>query len=76
MNMIEAGVQIVNPVQSCNDRKAMAKSYKGNLSFDVSIDAKAGFEETTEEELRADVRETIDIFGSGKNVMLSAFCLD
>ena len=72
-DMIEAGVKIFNHIQPCNNRKAIAEKYAGVVSFDLSIDNRAGREDTTEEDVRAEVRETIDVFGPGKNMMVMAF---
>ena len=72
-DLLDVGVQVLNPVQPCNDRKAIADKYAGRLSFEVGADYYIAREDSTEEEIRGEVRELIDLFGPQKNMMLGIF---
>ena len=80
-DLLEVGVQVLNPIQPCNDWKAIAEKYSGRVSFEVGADFNIARENSTEEEIRAEVRGIIDLFGPYGNTMLGVFpsnkaCLD
>ena len=72
-DLIDAGVQILNPLQPCNDWKMVAERYSDRLSFEVGADFCLAREGSTEEEIRAEVRGIIDVFGPGGNLLVTAF---
>ena len=80
-DLIEVGVQILNPIQPCNDLKGIAEKYSDRVSFEVGADFHIAREDSTEEQIRSEVRGIIDMFGPHKNMMLGVFpsnkiCLD
>ena len=72
-DLLETGVQILNPIQSCNDWKMIAEKYSDRVSFEVGADYYIARENSTEEDIRSEVRMIIDIFGPHKNTMLGVF---
>lgn len=72
-DLIDVGVHVLNPIQNVNDRKMIAEKYSDILSFDIGADAMAAREDSTEEDVRAEIREIIDLFGPQKNLMLMIF---
>jgi len=80
-DLLEVGVQVLNPIQPCNNRKMITEKYSGLVSFEVGADFFVARENSTEEQIRAEVREVIDLFGPHKNMVLGVFpsnkaCLD
>ena len=80
-DLLETGVQVLNPIQPCNDWKAIAEKYSDRVSFEVGADYYIAREDSTEEDIRNEVRMIINLFGPHKNLILGAFpsnktCLD
>ena len=61
-DLVEIGADILNPVQNFNDQAFLARTYGGKVAFDGGHDLCVNLPETTEEEIRAEVRRAIDIF--------------
>jgi len=72
-DLLEVGVQILNPIQPCNDWNAIAEKYSDRVSFEVGADFNIAREKSTEEDIRGEVRGIIDLFGPHKNIMLGVF---
>jgi len=80
-DLLDVGVRVLNPVQPCNDREMIAEKYSGRASFEVGADFYIAREDSTEEDIRDEVRKIIDLFGPYKNTMIGVFpsnktCLD
>lgn len=61
-DLVEIGADILNPIQNFNDQEFLAREYGGKVTFDGGYDISVHYPETTEEELRAEVRRAFDIF--------------
>ena len=75
-DLIETGANQINPVQCMNNWTELAAKYSDKIVFNTSCDARFNYPETTEEELRADVREVIDIFGPYRSLIIFCFVTD
>lgn len=69
-DLVEIGVQAINPMQPVNDWATIAEKYQDKLSFEVCLSTQSSMENASEGTLRADVRRAIDTFGPYKNFML------
>ena len=72
-DLLEVGAQVLNPMQACNNRKSVVAKYADRVSFDVGIDGLACRNDATEEQIRAEAREIIDLFAPHSNTVLMAF---
>ncbi|WKY45019.1 uroporphyrinogen decarboxylase family protein [Eubacteriaceae bacterium ES2] len=72
-DLIDVGVQMINPLQPLNDQVNLAKKYADKVAFEVGAETLANYESSTEEEIRQDVRRIIDTFGPQKNLALTCF---
>jgi len=72
-DLIEIGVQAINPVQAVNDLGEVARKYSDALIFDVGGDTTANYQGAHEDAIRQDVRDVIDCFGPQKNLIISCF---
>ena len=75
-DLIENGAQIINPLQKINNWPAVAEQYGGKVCFSVGAEGRANYTDTTEEELRQDVREIIDIFAPTKGLFVETYVLN
>ena len=72
-DIYECGARAFNTIQSMNDRKAIAEHFKRTAAFEVAIDS---VNTGTEEQIRQEVRDVIDTFGTYKNVILGTVASD
>lgn len=72
-DLIDIGVQAINPVQPMNDFKEIARKYSSALVFDVGGDTSANYQDASEEAIRQDVMDVIDCFGPQNNLIVSCF---
>lgn len=70
-DLIEIGVQVINPIQSMNDREYIARHYADKVSFEICLSTETDKLDVSEEVLRREVREAIDLFGPAKNFILT-----
>ncbi|MGI6216745.1 MAG: uroporphyrinogen decarboxylase family protein [Coriobacteriales bacterium] len=70
-DLLETGVDGFHPVQSCNNRAEVAKTYSDQACFWISIDA-ALDGDNSEEAVRNEVRSVIDTFGPYKNFVIGS----
>jgi uroporphyrinogen decarboxylase len=67
-DMIEAGIDVLNPVQwRCKgmDREGLERDFGSRLIFHGAVDNQQTLPFGTVEDVRAEVRETLSIFGTG-----------
>lgn len=67
-DFIEAGAQLLQPVQGgdINDLDYIKNTYGGQITVDGALSLKTHYPETTEDELRQEVRHVIDLFAPSK----------
>ncbi len=73
-DLIEAGVQILNPVQwRCRgmDRAALKRDFGDKLVFHGAVDNQRTLARGSVEEVRREVRDNIDILGAGGGYILA-----
>lgn len=61
--LVDNGIDGINPLQAMNDWKAIAEKYSDRLYFNVGFEIHANVPDTAPEQLWADVHEIIDLFG-------------
>jgi uroporphyrinogen-III decarboxylase len=72
-DLLAAGATVFNPVQNINDQKAITARYANRCSFNIgAADVSASREGSTEDEVRAEVRKTIDTFCPYGNTVVMA----
>lgn len=66
-DLVEMGIDALDPIQPCNDQKLIKETYQGRLTFVGGEDSQGVLEKAgvTEEEIRAEIRRTYDIFAPG-----------
>lgn len=69
-DLIDNGVQMINPLQPMNDQLGLAQKYADRVVFEVGAETLANYESSTEEEIRQDVKRIIDTFGPQKNLVI------
>ena len=72
-DLIDIGVQVINPMQTINNLVEVAQKYSDKLIFDVGADTAACYEDADEESIRQGVRHIVDIFGPQNNLILESF---
>ncbi len=71
-DFIEAGVEVLNPVQpECNNLKTIYSKYKDKLSFWGGIGVQSVMPNGTPDEVRAKVQETNEILGEHGGLLLA-----
>jgi uroporphyrinogen decarboxylase len=71
-DFIEAGVEVLNPVQpECNNLKAIYSKYKDKLSFWGGIGVQSVMPNGTTREVRAKVLETNELLGNGEGLLIA-----
>lgn len=71
-DLMDCGVQLVQPVQKVNNWEQVAKKHGGKLAFEIGSNV-ADVPGATEEEIRAEIREIMDIFGPTHGLMMCSF---
>lgn len=64
--LVDVGVDVINPIQSINDQKWLAETYGTKVVFEGGYDNLIHMPDTTEEELIADVHRAIDTLAQDK----------
>ena len=72
-DLIECGIDILNPVQGMNNQQEIEDLYGDKISFEIVPDPIFNKASTTEETVRTEIRRVLDIFGPRKNAMIMAF---
>jgi len=72
-DLIEVGVNAINPFQPSNDLEAIADKYGRVICCDVGAETLANYPNSSEAEIRAEVRRVIDIFAPHKTLMIECF---
>jgi hypothetical protein len=72
-DLLELGVQMINPVQPMNNQAALAEKYAGKLTFEVGGESLANYEDASEEAIRSDIRRIIDTFGPHMNLVMICY---
>lgn len=72
-DLVEIGIDGINPLQAINNWKAVAEKYGDKLYYIVGSEGRANYEGTTEEMLRQDVQELIDALGATKRLIVDVF---
>lgn len=71
-DLIDAGVEVLNPLQpECNDLKMIHEKYKDRLAFWGGIGVQSVMPHGTPADVRAKVRETIEILGQDGGLLLA-----
>lgn len=71
-DLIDVGVDCINPVQPMNDEKGLVEKFGDAVNFDVGIGCTAD-PRATEEDVRAEVRRLFDLFGPTKRMSFMNF---
>lgn len=70
-DLIEAGVEILNPVQpECVDHRRVKEVYGGELAFSGGLGVQSVLPFGTPEQVREHVRETIQVLGDGGGLIV------
>lgn len=66
-DLVELGIDALDPIQPANNQKAIKEKYQGKLTFVGGQDSQGVLERpgVTEEEIRAEIRRTYDLFAPG-----------
>lgn len=72
-DLLETGVQVLNPLQTINDLKTIAAKYGDRVSFDIGAERIANYNDAKEEDMREEVRFIIDTCGPCKNLIIECF---
>ena len=66
-DLLEIGIDALNPIQPCNNQRAIKEKYQGRLTFVGGEDSQGVMERpgVTEEEIRAELRRCYDLFAPG-----------
>lgn len=66
-DLVEMGIDSLNPIQPCNNQKLIKETYQGRLTFVGGEDSQGVLEKpgVTEEEIRAEIRRVYDLFAPG-----------
>jgi uroporphyrinogen decarboxylase len=76
-DLVEIGVDSLNPLQPCNDLKAIKAKYHGKITFVGGFDSQGVLDnpEAGEAEVRADVKRAYDALAPGGGYCSLAVCI-
>lgn len=69
-DLIDAGVDVIHPLQDCNDQKTCLEKYADKVCFYGCLGRTKTFPNATEEQIRQCLRDTCDTFGPYRNFMI------
>jgi uroporphyrinogen-III decarboxylase len=70
-DLVEIGSKVINPLQGgINDQEAVEAKYGDVVVFENCLDNLCSLPDTSEADIRAEVRRVIDLFGPKQNVIL------
>ena len=72
-DLIDIGVDLINPLQDINDWDMVAREYGDAMCFNVDCGPRGDLAGATPEQLDADVRRCIDTFGPHRGFMPGHF---
>lgn len=73
-DLLEVGVDMIHPLQDCNDHAACLEKYGDRVTFYGCTGRVKSRADATPEEVRADIRRVCDLFGPYKNCIVQTGC--